>query len=73
MNPRKYLLKYVNANGGPSGSARALNIPYPTMASICNGNRGIGKDLASRMQKASNNELDSNVLIWVKKTKKSNS
>lgn len=67
-NPRAYWDSYVEKNGGPTGVSEKLDIPYPTIAGICNGNRGIGRKLAQRMAKA-DKKLDVNVLVWVTPTK----
>lgn len=69
MTPRKYFLNFVKKAGGRPEAARQLGVPYPTFCSICNGYRGISRDMAERMGKASNGELDPKVLIWVKATK----
>lgn len=51
-DPRAYWAHYVEQNGGPTGVAARLGIPYSTIAAVCNGNRGIGRKLAVRMAKA---------------------
>ena len=66
--PRAYWDAYVAANGGPKGVSGRLGIPYPTIAGICNGNRGIGRELARRMG-AADPLLDVGRLIWVEPTK----
>lgn len=62
--PRAYWDAYVAENGGAKGVSDKLGIPYPTIAGICNGNRGIGRDLARRMAEA-DPLLDAMRLIWV--------
>lgn len=62
--PRAYWDAYVAGNGGAKGVSDRLSIPYPTIAGICNGNRGIGRGLARRMVEADPG-LDANVLLWV--------
>lgn len=64
-DPRAYWLKYVSDKGGPAKVAEAMGIPYPTIAAVCNGSRGIGHDLAERMAKA-DPMLDPMVLVWVR-------
>jgi hypothetical protein len=49
---RDYWINYVEQNGGPSGVAAKLGIPYSTIAGVCNGSRGIGRRLAIRMATA---------------------
>lgn len=66
--PRGYWDAYVAANGGAKGVSDKLGIPYPTIAGICNGNRGIGRRLAQRMISA-DPLLDANRLVWVRPTK----
>jgi len=64
MNPRQYWQDYVDRHGGPSGAATRLGLPYSTVAAITNGTRGIGRDLARRMQRA-DPSIDAHVLVWV--------
>ena len=63
-NPRAYWDAYVAGNGGIKAVSEKLAIPYPTIAGICNGNRGIGRGLARRMSEA-DPMLDATRLIWV--------
>lgn len=65
MTPRTYWQHYVNVCGGPAAAALRLGIPYPTIAAVCNGRRGIGHQLAARMC-AADKTLDSGMLIWVR-------
>lgn len=64
MDARTYWNSYVETNGGPTGVAAKLDIPYSTIAGICNGNRGIGRSLAKRMAER-DSSLDASRLIWV--------
>ena len=65
MDARKHLNDYVEEVGGRPAAANALGIPYSTMAAICNGTRGIGKDLAQRMAEGSGGRLNADLLIWI--------
>lgn len=69
MDARTYWTTYVDRHGGPAGVARRTGIPYPTIAAVCNGSRGIGRALARRL-KATDPLLDENVLVWVQAEKK---
>jgi plasmid maintenance system antidote protein VapI len=71
MKPREYFLEYVQQQGGIPQTAAKLDIPYPTLCSICNGYRGISKEMADRMAKA-DPFLDANRLVWVRPTKTEN-
>lgn len=62
--PRDYWQSYVDKQGGPQKTAARLGIPYSSIACICNGSRGIGKQLARRMSVA-DPSLDQSVLVWV--------
>jgi len=64
MDARTYWNQYVQKNGGAAGVATKLGIPYPTIACICNGSRGIGRVTAQRMANA-DSSLDKSILIWV--------
>ncbi len=64
MDSRTYWNSYVEANDGPTGVSAKLGIPYSTIAGICNGSRGIGRELAKRMAEA-DSELDAGRLVWV--------
>lgn len=68
--PRAYWDAYVAENGGPKGVSEKLGIPYPTIAGVCNGNRGIGRRLAYRMESA-DPLLDASRLVWVQASKES--
>lgn len=68
MDARQYFLAYVQTQGGIPQTAKRLRIPYPTLCSICNGHRGISKDMADRMA-AADPFLDADRLVWVRATK----
>lgn len=65
MDARTYWNHYTEQHGGPSGVARRLGIPYSTIAGLCNGSRGCGRDLALRMH-AADPLLDPSVLIFLR-------
>ena len=67
---RTYWGLYVDKHGGPAGTSRHLEIPYSTIAGICNGSRGIGRELARRMHEK-DPLLDLDTLVWVAAEKKS--
>lgn len=67
MTPREYFDHYVQRQGGPAKVAEALDIPYSTIAGVCNGSRGIGRKLAERMV-AADPLLDRSQLVWVRAT-----
>jgi plasmid maintenance system antidote protein VapI len=69
MEARTIWNAYVERIGGPAAVASHLGIPYPTIAAVCNGQRGIGRDLAARMEKA-DASLDARTLIWVRPIKR---
>jgi hypothetical protein len=64
MDARSYWNHYVEVHGGPAGVAGHLDIPYSTIAGVCNGSRGIGRHLAKRMAER-DPLLDEKTLIWV--------
>lgn len=64
MTPHQYWANYIEANGGPTRVAERLGIPFSTIANVSNGTRGIGKGLATRLNKA-DPSLDPKVLVWV--------
>lgn len=64
MTPRQYWNSYVKKLGRPARVAEHLGIPFPTIAAVCNGRRGIGRSLATRMA-AADPSLDESVLVWV--------
>lgn len=67
MTAREKWTQYVTENGGPTGVANKLGIPYSTIAGVCNGSRGIGRQLAARMAQA-DDSLDASWLVWVEPT-----
>lgn len=67
MDARNYWLEYVNRCGGLKATAEKLQSPYQTIASITNGHRGIGRELAQRFA-AADPMLDATRLIWVRAT-----
>lgn len=68
MDARTYWNAYVEQKGGATKVAEHLGIPYSTIAGVCNGSRGIGRDLAARMS-AADSSLDANLLLWVRPAK----
>lgn len=68
MTPHQYWAHYIEVHGGPARVSERLRIPYSTIANVCNGTRGIGKSLASRMNQA-DPLLDPKVLVWVTASK----
>ena len=48
---RDYFLRYVERKGGVNALSVDSGIPYPTLACVCNGNRGIGRHLANSLVK----------------------
>lgn len=69
MNARDYWNTYVENAGGAVQVSTKLDIPYSTIAGICNGSRGIGHKLAERMA-AADPMLDAGRLVWVRATKR---
>ncbi|GAB2494109.1 hypothetical protein [Arenimonas alkanexedens] len=69
MDARTYWKAYVEKKGGPTKVAELLGIPYSTIAGVCNGSRGIGRDLAARMA-AADPALDASLLLWVRAVEK---
>lgn len=70
MNGRDYINKYVDKYGGLRATSKKLGVPYPSLAAIINGTRGIGKNMALRLEKGSRGELDPKNLVWIKQTKR---
>lgn len=66
MDPRSPLLQYIDACGGKPQAAKVLDLPYSTLAAICNGTRGVGKDLARRLEEASGGQLNAQQLVWIR-------
>lgn len=69
MDARAYWDHYVEREGGAVAVSGKLDIPYSTIAGICNRSRGIGRELAKRMAER-DPLLDENVLVWVRAEKK---
>lgn len=68
MTPRDYLNAYIDRHGGVPATASHLGMPYPTLAAIQNGTRGISPKTAQKMAKA-DPLLDANKLVWIRPTK----
>ena len=68
MTPREYWDHYVERRGGLRKLADESGIPYPTLACVSNGSRGIGRKLADRLG-SFDPLLDQSQLIWVTATK----
>lgn len=66
---RSYWNLYVEKHGGPVGASKHLGIPYSTVAGVCNGSRGIGRELARRMHER-DPLLDLETIVWVTADKK---
>lgn len=63
-NAREYWNAYVERCGGIGAVSEQLKTPYSTIAGICNGSRGIGRELARRFSEA-DPMLDASRLLWV--------
>lgn len=61
---RDYWNHYVETFADLAAVAAKLDTPYSTIAGICNGSRGIGRDLASRFAEQ-DPLLDASKLLWV--------
>lgn len=70
MDEREYLRAYLATLGSVPKAAEKLGIPYPTLAGVLSGYKGVGRDLAERLQVASNDFLDANRLVWIRPTRK---
>lgn len=68
MTPRDYLNTYIANHGGVPATASRLGMPYPTLAAIQNGTRGISPKTAKKMAEA-DPLLDANKLVWIRPTK----
>lgn len=67
MDPRDYLIEaLVSRYGSISQAAKAMVIPYPTLAATCNGIRGCSPNLARRLGAASGGFLDPSRLVWMR-------
>jgi hypothetical protein len=69
MDPRQYFLALVETAGGLPAAAKSWGIPYPTLAAIANGGRGISKRMAQRIEVGTNGLADPSRLVWVQPTK----
>lgn len=68
MTSRDYLNAYIDSKGGLAAAAAHLSMPYPTLAAIKNGTRGISPKTAQKMA-AADPLLDANRLVWVRPIK----
>ena len=68
MDPRAYFLALVENAGGLPAAAKAWAIPYPTLAAVANGGRGISKRLAQRISTGTRGIADASRLVWVEPT-----
>ena len=66
MSGRDDLAAFVDRCGGAPQAAKRLGIPYPTLASVLNGSRGVGKNLAARIESGSKGKLKASKLIWIR-------
>ena len=69
MDEREYLRSYLETLGTVPKAAERLGIPYPTLAGVLSGYKGVGRNLAERLEAASNHYLDANRLIWIRATR----
>lgn len=67
MDARDYLVEALTTKyGGLPEAAKALNIPYPTIAGTCNGHRGCSPRLARLLGERSGGFLDPSRLVWIR-------
>ncbi len=69
MDEREYLRSFLATLGTVPQAAKTLGIPYPTLIGVLSGYKGVGRELAERLQAASNSYLDANRLIWIRATR----
>lgn len=65
MTPRDYLNEWVRKAGGRPKAAQRLGVPYSTLAAICNGTRGVSRQMALTLAAASGGQLDAAKLVWI--------
>jgi plasmid maintenance system antidote protein VapI len=72
MDERPYLKALVKQAGGIKAAAEKWGLPYPTLASLMNGYRGISPKMAQRIA-AADPMADAKRLVWVRPTQSENS
>lgn len=69
MDPREQLFAYIETCGGRPSAAEKLGIPYVLFSHICNGTRGVSKNIAERMEDRSGGLLQASRMVFIRPTK----
>lgn len=70
MDGRQHLEAAIKAKGGTVQAAKEWRIPYPSLRSVENGWRGVSRKQAGQWAAKSNGELNPDLLVWIRPTKK---
>lgn len=70
MDPREQLRIYVQGIGGCPAASKKMGIPYSTLAAILNGTRGVGRNMACKLEISSAGRLAADRMIWIKPVQK---
>lgn len=70
MDGRQHLEAAIAAKGGTVKAAESWGIPYPSLRSVENGWRGVSRKQAMKWGEASKGDLNPDLLVWIRRTKK---
>lgn len=69
-DPREPLFAYIaTLPGGRPEAAKKLGISYPLFCHICNGTRGVSKDVAEKMERGSDGLLTAERMVFIRPAK----
>jgi hypothetical protein len=70
MDGRQHLEAAITKRGGVAEAARVWGIPYPSLYAVARGWRGVSRSQAGKWAALSHGELDADLLVWIRATRK---
>jgi hypothetical protein len=70
MDGRQHLEAAIQKHGGLTNAARVWSLPYSSLYAVVTGWRGVSRQQAAKWAAASAGELDANLIVWIRATRK---
>ena len=71
MDGRQHLEAAIAKHGGMTPASKAWGIPYPSLAAVVRGWRGVSRKQAAKWAAQAGGDLDASLLVWIRATRKS--
>lgn len=73
MDGRQHLEAAIAKHGNLNQAAKAWDIKYPSLYAVASGWRGVSRRQAAKWAEKSNGELNADLLVWIRATRKQHS